>query len=130
MVLFGHKYNVEFVWRQEFATREEARTAEHQIKKWSRAKKEALIDGNFDLLKLLAGRSQLSRALRVETPRNDVGSSATRNLTSPGVKNLLEPHFPLTDDRLGLEFWGITDSLLLYQSYNKLLCRQRGMLTW
>ena len=55
---------VEFVWRQEFATREEARAAEHQIKKWSRAKKEALIDGNYDLLKLLAGRSKLSRALR------------------------------------------------------------------
>jgi predicted GIY-YIG superfamily endonuclease len=53
---------VEFVWRQEFPTRDEARAAEHQIKRWSRAKKEALIAGDFDLLKLLAGRSQLSRA--------------------------------------------------------------------
>ena len=55
---------VVFVWRQEFPTREEAMATEHQIKRWSRAKKEALIDGNFDLLKLLASRSQLSRAVR------------------------------------------------------------------
>lgn len=83
---------VEFVWRQEFATREEARAAEHQIKGWSRAKKKALIAGDFDLLHILAGRSQLSRApfvrLRTygfETPKNDVGSSATRDLGCPGV---------------------------------------------
>lgn len=58
---------VEFVWRQEFPTREEARDAEHQIKGWNRAKKEALISGNFDLLKILSSRSQLSRALRDAT---------------------------------------------------------------
>jgi predicted GIY-YIG superfamily endonuclease len=55
---------VEFVWRQEFPTRDEARAAEHQIKKWSRAKKEALIAGEFDLLHLLAGRSKQARAVR------------------------------------------------------------------
>ena len=53
---------VEFVWRQEFQSREEAREAEHQIKRWSRAKKEALVEGEFDLLRLLASRSKLSRA--------------------------------------------------------------------
>ena len=55
---------VEFVWRQEFPTRDEARAAELQIKKWSRAKKEALIAGNFELLHILAGRSKLSHAVR------------------------------------------------------------------
>ena len=55
---------VEFVWRQEFPTRDEAQAAEHQIKKWTRAKKEALISGDFELLHVLSGRSQLSRALR------------------------------------------------------------------
>ena len=55
---------VEFVWRQEFQSREEAREAEYQIKGWSRAKKKALIDGDFQLLHILAGRSQLSRAVR------------------------------------------------------------------
>jgi predicted GIY-YIG superfamily endonuclease len=51
-------------WSQEFPTREEAREAEHQIKRWSRAKKKALIAGDFNLLRLLAGRSKLSRAVR------------------------------------------------------------------
>lgn len=55
---------VELVWRQEFPDREAARAAEQQIKRWSRAKKEALIEGNFDLLRLHAGRSKLSRAVR------------------------------------------------------------------
>ena len=55
---------VELVWRQEFPDRDAARAAEHQIKRWSRAKKEALIDGDYDRLRLLAGRSQLSRAVR------------------------------------------------------------------
>jgi len=55
---------VEFIWRQEFPTREEAREAEHRIKHWTRAKKEALIAGEYDLLHLLAGRSKLARAVR------------------------------------------------------------------
>ena len=55
---------LEFVWRQEFASREEAKAAENQIKRWSRAKKEALIAGKCDLLHLLAGRSKQARAIR------------------------------------------------------------------
>ena len=35
------------VWSQEFATREEALAAERQIKGWSRAKKEALVRGDW-----------------------------------------------------------------------------------
>ena len=38
---------VRFVWSQEFPTREEALAAELRIKNWSRAKKEALIAGDF-----------------------------------------------------------------------------------
>ena len=41
-------------WREEFPTREEAKAAEAQIKKWSRRKKEALIEGNIDKLKKAA----------------------------------------------------------------------------
>ena len=55
---------VDLVWSQEFQTREEAREAEHQIKRWSRAKKEALITGRFDLVSRLASRSAGGRALR------------------------------------------------------------------
>ena len=38
---------VKLVWSQEFASRLEALTAESQIKKWSRAKKQALIRSDF-----------------------------------------------------------------------------------
>lgn len=45
---------VSLVWSQEFATREEALAAERRIKGWSRAKKEALIAGDFARLSSLA----------------------------------------------------------------------------
>ena len=45
---------VTLMWSQEFATREEALAAERQIKGWSRAKKEALIAGDFGRLSALA----------------------------------------------------------------------------
>jgi predicted GIY-YIG superfamily endonuclease len=38
---------LEFVWSQEFLTREEALSAERQIKGWSRKKKEAMIQGDW-----------------------------------------------------------------------------------
>jgi predicted GIY-YIG superfamily endonuclease len=41
---------VQLVWSQEFASREEAVAAEMQIKDWSRAKKQALISGDFAAL--------------------------------------------------------------------------------
>ena len=55
---------VKLIWSQEFTTRDEARETEQQIKRWSRAKKEALILGKFDLISDLASRSKLSLALR------------------------------------------------------------------
>ena len=45
---------VELVWSQEFGTRIEALTAERQIKGWSRAKKMALIRGDWDAISVLA----------------------------------------------------------------------------
>ena len=45
---------VSLAWSQEFATREEALAAERQIKGWSRAKKEALIAGDWKRLQQLA----------------------------------------------------------------------------
>ncbi len=45
---------VELVYIQEFASRDEAFNAEHQIKKWNRKKKEALIENDWNSLKLLA----------------------------------------------------------------------------
>ena len=52
---------VELVWAQEFSTREEAKAAEFRIKGWSRAKKLALIRGDWDAISRLAkGKSSPS----------------------------------------------------------------------
>jgi len=42
------------VWSQEFSTREEAKEAEARIKGWSRAKKEALVRGDYEALRPLS----------------------------------------------------------------------------
>jgi predicted GIY-YIG superfamily endonuclease len=42
------------VWSQEFTTREEALASERQIKGWNRAKKEALIRGDWAEIQRLA----------------------------------------------------------------------------
>ena len=48
---------VTLVWPQAFATHEVALAAERQIKGWSRAKKEALIAGDFARLSMLAKKN-------------------------------------------------------------------------
>ncbi|MDP2881670.1 MAG: GIY-YIG nuclease family protein [Azonexus sp.] len=48
---------VELAWSQEFASREEALAAEQQIKGWSRAKKEALMVGDWGRISALAKKS-------------------------------------------------------------------------
>lgn len=45
---------VEYVWSQEFVTRDEAKSAEKQVKGWSRAKKIALIRGDWARISVLA----------------------------------------------------------------------------
>ena len=45
---------VKLVFFQEASSRDDAFRAERQIKKWTRKKKEALINGDFDVLQKLA----------------------------------------------------------------------------
>ena len=45
--------SVKLVYSEEYSTRSEAMKREAQLKKWTKAKKEALISGNLDLLKKL-----------------------------------------------------------------------------
>jgi tRNA/rRNA methyltransferase len=49
---------VRLVFSEEFQTRVEALEAERKLKGWSRAKKEALIMGNWDRVRLLAKSNQ------------------------------------------------------------------------
>jgi putative endonuclease len=47
---------VSLVWAESFLNITDAIAVERQVKGWSRAKKEALIQGNFDLVRQLAKR--------------------------------------------------------------------------
>ncbi len=49
------------VWSEYFSSREDAFAVERQIKGWSRSKKEALINGDWDMIKMLASRSNVLR---------------------------------------------------------------------
>ena len=49
---------IELVWSGTFETREEALAAERKIKGWSRAKKQALINGDWELVSKLAKNRQ------------------------------------------------------------------------
>lgn len=51
---------VRLVYCESFATREDAFAAERQLKGWSRKKKEALIAGDWERLRLLAQRRSTS----------------------------------------------------------------------
>jgi len=44
---------VHLVWSEEFLTHDDAFTREHQIKGWSRKKKEALIHNDFQAIRLI-----------------------------------------------------------------------------
>ncbi|WP_081668653.1 TrmH family RNA methyltransferase [Sphingomonas phyllosphaerae] len=50
---------VEVLWSQDFSTRDEALGAERRIKGWSRAKKEALVRGDWAAIRSLASRAVL-----------------------------------------------------------------------
>jgi predicted GIY-YIG superfamily endonuclease len=49
---------VVLVWSADFATRDEALAAELRVKGWSRAKKEALIAGDWERVRVLARNRQ------------------------------------------------------------------------
>ena len=66
----SHRRPVQLEWTQEFPSRLEAIETELRVKKWSRAKKEALFSSEWDAL------SQLSRP---PTERNSVSTSLDTN---------------------------------------------------
>jgi LAO/AO transport system kinase len=76
---------VELVWQGEFETREGALAFEQQVKGWSRAKKEALVAGDWEQIKALApsrersGRTgtTLARAEPVEAKEVHAGPSTS-----------------------------------------------------
>ncbi len=88
---------VTLVWSQEFSTRDEALSAERRITGWSRAKKEALIRGDWEGVQLLSRKLFLRYA-------GSTGSPATqddRREESPFVlsRGLSEAEGPVSKDR-------------------------------
>lgn len=80
------------VWCQEFSTRDEALSAEQQIKGWSRKKKEALIVGDWNAIRQ-AARKSFDTGLRQAQPLlRTNGSEMTANTpTPPPVIVLVRP---------------------------------------
>jgi predicted GIY-YIG superfamily endonuclease len=79
---------VRLLWSQEFATRIEALEAERRIKPWSRAKKEALIRGDWQ------GVSFYARPPK-ERPSTSLGTNGSGvNPTTPFVPSEVEARGP------------------------------------
>ncbi len=66
------------VWNENFPTRIEALEAEFRIKKWSRKKKEALISGDWDALKI-ASMPPNERNKRLSTSLETNGEKVQKN---------------------------------------------------
>ena len=60
---------VMLVWSQEFERIADAIAAERQIKGWNRAKKEALIAGDFVEVRRLASRARWASSFETAAPR-------------------------------------------------------------
>jgi len=84
---------VTLVWSQEFVTRDEALNAERQIKGWSRAKKEALIRGDWEAVQMLS---------RKPFPRHagSTGSTATQDERSDENPFVLSSGLSEAEDRV------------------------------
>ena len=63
---------VKLVWCEEFPSRYEALSAERQIKGWSRAKKLALIRGDWQRISALAKNSEEKKRASTGSARTDV----------------------------------------------------------
>jgi len=81
-------------WCAEFSTREEALAAERQIKGWSRAKKQALIRGDWDGVSMLARRSPVLRdeaSTSSASPQDERMSLSATASPSPPIIVLVRP---------------------------------------
>jgi len=73
---------VTLVWSQDFGTRDEALSAEQQIKGWSRKKKAALIAGDWDAIRQ-AARKSFDTGLRQAQPLLRTNDLMENDITTP-----------------------------------------------
>ncbi|WP_174274851.1 TrmH family RNA methyltransferase [Sphingomonas bacterium] len=77
---------VTLMWCESFSEREQAFAAERKLKGWSRAKKEALIAGDFELLKLLSRRALRDEASASSaSPQDERAGGAVAPSPSPAI---------------------------------------------
>ncbi len=62
---------VEMVWAAEFDTIHDAIANERRMKRWSRAKKEAFIEGDWARLRALSSRSEAEEVKVTRLPRSE-----------------------------------------------------------
>ena len=67
MATLAKRRPVKLLWSDEFPDISQAIDAERQIKKWTRAKKEALMRGDFELLKELS-KSAKTKLKKKQSP--------------------------------------------------------------
>jgi putative endonuclease len=101
------------VWSADFATRYEALSAERQIKGWSRAKKLALIRGDWDTLSGLArNRKKQGQGFDRLSPNGEgvVAELMPHPLHPPHAIDRIEVHVErAAADRLHLAYWVFGD---------------------
>jgi predicted GIY-YIG superfamily endonuclease len=57
---------VELIWSQQFTSHDDAFTCERQVKGWSRAKKDALINSNWDEIHGIVTHERKTRRLKAK----------------------------------------------------------------
>ncbi|MEP2235307.1 MAG: TrmH family RNA methyltransferase [Alteripontixanthobacter sp.] len=111
---------LELVWNSEFGTRVEALEAERKIKGWSRAKKEALIRGDWAAIQRLAKRgksfetgqpvasppqderpSRLPASILVRPEERGRSPSISKDRAKPGITRARNPIIVLVRPQLG-----------------------------
>jgi tRNA(Arg) A34 adenosine deaminase TadA/predicted GIY-YIG superfamily endonuclease len=94
------KRPLELVFSEAFGTREEALAAELQVKRWTRAKKEALIARDFEALRLLAacsGSQGTSGVATRTTAADSVDFAAILPAASPADEHWMRHALALAD---------------------------------
>ncbi|MBI5268190.1 MAG: GIY-YIG nuclease family protein, partial [Burkholderiales bacterium] len=82
---------LELAWAGEFETRAGALAFEQQIKGWSRAKKEALIRGDWDAVQRLARGQRWSDAVRPAPVEGQVTDEGLRQAQPERLRDAVRP---------------------------------------
>ena len=90
---------VRLIFRTSFPTRQEAIEAERQIKGWSREKKLALAEGDWELLQRLSLRRQTQKAVATRNDEVPVHGSRTSPRTG-GDRSSESKDLPEVDGRM------------------------------